>query len=322
MKTNLSFSDRKTTINGESVMGIFIAVIIGIIAILACYGAYAEKKGKSDANDKLSAISTSHNITISFPSQAGYLAFCDDEQLLISYRNFDKRYLEIKYDTIIDFEKWSNSNCVTFFALNPTYTEYVSGDVGADRLKELIEKLASIMADNSVKVYKEYAKIVTIPSNAARVHIKACNGYSSIIPNNIRQISDVHLWGNQQQIFMMPIFVNLAHFKTHSDIYKVITLDKKNIVSLTQEGDVHYTTEIHGGGGGGSSIKGAIIGGVIAGDAGAIIGSRKPNEAITSSTKQIDDRTTNLKLLDSSNNFCEILFDYNDYYAISKIIKK
>ena len=303
-------------------MGIVIAVIIGVIAILACYGAYAEKKGKSDANDKLKAITPSHNITVSFTSMAGYLAFCDDEQLLISYRNFDKRLVEIKYETILKCEKNPQINGVSFWALTPTNTEYGSGDVGVGRLEELKSKFASIVSENSTKAHKQYVKKASIPSNAARVHVKDYSGDSTAIPRHIKYIVDYYFWGNEESVFLMPAFKDLAHFKTYPHVYEKITIDRKSIVSVVQEGDVHYTTEIHGGGGGGSSIKGAIIGGVIAGDAGAIIGSRKPTEAITSTTKQIDDRTTNLKVLDSNNNFCEILFDYNDYYAISKIIEK
>lgn len=302
-------------------MWIFI-VIIGVVALLAFYGFRMEKKGKEEANSKLKGLDGSRNVTVSFISQAGYLAFCDDEQTLISYRNFDKRLVEIKYDTILHCEKHSQINGVAFWALTPTYTEYGSGDVGADKLVELKDKFSSIITRNSTKAYNEYKNIVAIPSNAARVHIKGCKGYSSLISNSIQNISDVHFWANDNSVFMMPSFSNLVHFRTCSNVYRVITINKSNIVSVVQEGDVHYTTEVHGGGGGGSSIKGAIIGGVIAGEAGAIIGSRKSTDPITSSTKQIDDRTTNVKILDSNNNFCEILFEHNDYYAISKFVGK
>lgn len=47
---------------------------------------------------------------------------------------------------------------------------------------------------------------------------------------------------------------------------------------------------ITGGGGGGSSLKGAVIGGVIAGDAGAIIGSRKKVDEVKTTYKNVDDR--------------------------------
>ena len=57
---------------------------------------------------------------------------------------------------------------------------------------------------------------------------------------------------------------------------------------------------ISGGGGGGSSIGGAIVGGMIAGDTGAIIGSRKKVEEIKTTYKKIDDREIELFLEDNT----------------------
>lgn len=52
-------------------------------------------------------------------------------------------------------------------------------------------------------------------------------------------------------------------------------IDLKQVKYYRLLGEKYVTMEITGGGGGGTSIKGAVIGGLIAGDAGAIIGSRK-----------------------------------------------
>ena len=65
-----------------------------------------------------------------------------------------------------------------------------------------------------------------------------------------------------------------------------------DIQYFTKEGDVQYTSKISGGGGGGSSLSGAIVGGLIAGDAGAIIGSRKKINEIKTETQTIDSRKT------------------------------
>lgn len=75
-----------------------------------------------------------------------------------------------------------------------------------------------------------------------------------------------------------------------------IPIDK--IQYYTKEGDVQYTSHVSGGGGGGSSLKGAVIGGVIAGDAGAIIGSRKKVNPITTETRTHDSRQTVLRYYD------------------------
>ena len=55
-------------------------------------------------------------------------------------------------------------------------------------------------------------------------------------------------------------------------------------------GEKYVTTEVSGGGGGGSSIKGAVIGGLIAGDAGAIIGSRKAVDQVKGTSTVHDEQ--------------------------------
>ena len=72
-------------------------------------------------------------------------------------------------------------------------------------------------------------------------------------------------------------------------------------------GDMYTTTNISGGGGGGYSLSGAIVGGMVAGDVGAIIGSRQPVNPIVSSTKVHDNRTV------------ELLFHRNGYVDTLKL---
>ena len=73
-----------------------------------------------------------------------------------------------------------------------------------------------------------------------------------------------------------------------------------DIQYFAKEGDVQYTSKISGGGGGGSSISGAIIGGLIAGDAGAIIGSRQKIEEIKTETQTFDSRKTVIRFYKDS----------------------
>ena len=75
--------------------------------------------------------------------------------------------------------------------------------------------------------------------------------------------------------------------------YNVISI--KDIKYFCKEGDVQYETQISGGGGGGPSIKGAIIGGIIAGEAGMIVGGRKKINEINSETITHDSRRTIFK---------------------------
>lgn len=64
----------------------------------------------------------------------------------------------------------------------------------------------------------------------------------------------------------------------------------KDIEYFISQGEIYRETRISGGGGGGSSLGGAVIGGVIAGEAGAIIGSRKAGTPITSRLVTHDER--------------------------------
>lgn len=71
-----------------------------------------------------------------------------------------------------------------------------------------------------------------------------------------------------------------------------------SIQCYTKEGDIQYTAHVSGGGGGGSSLGGAIIGGVLGGDAGAVIGSRRKVAPIKTETQTHDSRQTVLRYYD------------------------
>ena len=67
-----------------------------------------------------------------------------------------------------------------------------------------------------------------------------------------------------------------------------ISLDKIEYYGV--EGKVFRENKISGGGGGGSSVVGAIVGGAIAGETGAIIGSRRKVNEIKSELLTHDNR--------------------------------
>lgn len=89
-------------------------------------------------------------------------------------------------------------------------------------------------------------------------------------------------------------YANGAEFK-----YEKIAVEQLQM--FYKEGDVQYTTKISGGGGGGSSVLGALVGGAIAGEVGAIIGSRKSTKSIVSSTVAHDGRKTVVRYFDVNN---------------------
>lgn len=76
-------------------------------------------------------------------------------------------------------------------------------------------------------------------------------------------------------------------------------IKSKDIKYYKKEGDIQYQTIVSGGGGGGSNIAGAVVGGVLAGEAGAVIGSRNRVEEIKSETVTHDTRQTVFKYFDN-----------------------
>lgn len=86
-----------------------------------------------------------------------------------------------------------------------------------------------------------------------------------------------------------------------------------NIQYFSAEGDVQYTTRISGGGGGGSTITGAIVGGLLAGEAGAIVGSRKKVNEIKSESITHDSRNTLIRYY-RENELLTISYDGFDVY--------
>jgi hypothetical protein len=106
--------------------------------------------------------------------------------------------------------------------------------------------------------------------------------------------------------------VSLYHQKY---LYKLISEPLSNIKHFKHDGEVSYETKISGGSGGGSSIGGAITGGIIAGSVGAVIGSRKKTEEITSERIRHDNRQTVLEVQDGA-----YYFDYDGYDILLELI--
>ncbi|KUO75744.1 MAG: hypothetical protein APF81_17865 [Desulfosporosinus sp. BRH_c37] len=98
-----------------------------------------------------------------------------------------------------------------------------------------------------------------------------------------------------------------------------VKISVDNIKSFTRKGDIRTETRVTGGGGGGSSIKGAVIGEVIAGPAGAIIGSRKKNEAIKTENIVIDERQTIMEI-DHNGERKFLFFDSKAYEVFLQMI--
>lgn len=121
--------------------------------------------------------------------------------------------------------------------------------------------------------------------------------YDSILSNAIKSSNA------KMQIFYMKINVNDIQY------YKV-------------DGEVSTFTEITGGGNTGSDYGKAIVGGILAGAAGAIIASRPKTEPIKSVTTTIDDRYCYLVYYDSKRLLCNLRFSKEAKEQFDKIISE
>jgi hypothetical protein len=125
-----------------------------------------------------------------------------------------------------------------------------------------------IQKDNEDAQKKDsYNKINNIPYNAST--IKKYNGEYQA-PYNI--------WKDGESLQLVSTY-NSGGYIRHS-------INISDIISYNIIGDAYTETNVTGGG---SSLTGAVIGGAIAGGAGAVIGSRKK---IETETKRIDKRKT------------------------------
>ena len=96
-----------------------------------------------------------------------------------------------------------------------------------------------------------------------------------------------YIWIDDDCLYLCSYFDE--EFDEKDKIEKTV-IPIKDILYYHLYGEVYNKTIIEGGGGGGTSISGAVIGGLIAGGAGAIIGSRKEVNPITTRSEKIDNR--------------------------------
>ena len=98
-----------------------------------------------------------------------------------------------------------------------------------------------------------------------------------------------------------------------------ISIPLEDIEYFAKQGEVYRENRISGGGGGGSSVKGAIVGSIIAGDAGAVIGSRKKVEEVRSQLVTHDTRETFINYF-QDNTRISLFFDVDSYISFNDVI--
>ena len=120
--------------------------------------------------------------------------------------------------------------------------------------------------------------------------------------NKLRLVSSPHwLLSEPDKLYFFGDFIETGE----------IDIDNINYYSL--QGEKYTTTELNGGG---SSLGKAVVGGAIAGSAGAVIASRKE---VTSSTKVVDERQTIINY-QNENGVTHIILSSNAYDFLLEIL--
>ena len=176
--------------------------------------------------------------------------------------------------------------------------------------------------------YSNYKKSSGIPESTPYISFKSISfwiwrdGDSNILCLAPRIISskDIQFWttNNNSRLILDNVTSELPSRIHH--LNSVLKISLSAIKYFAVEGDFYRENKISGGGGGGSSITGAVIGGVIAGDTGAIIGSRKKTNEITSKVIEHDTRHTMLTYVTDSGSIRVMAFDYSGYKILNDII--
>lgn len=148
----------------------------------------------------------------------------------------------------------------------------------------------------------EYIKNNNIPLNKEDIYC---------ISKDSEDINDrLYAWIENYDLCL----INANHINRKEGLLKEkLLLPLKNIAFYSLEGDYRVQQIIEGGG---TSLTGAVIGGILAGGAGAIIGSRKKTET---KEKEIDDRKTYLYYMENDE-AREIVFNKDAYIKLKTLI--
>ncbi|MGO5064102.1 MULTISPECIES: hypothetical protein [unclassified Clostridium] len=169
-----------------------------------------------------------------------------------------------------------------------------------------LSSIFMVWSKNNTERHNEKYNLPKGNNNIRTVHIidMEYNGISihKIYNTKVEEYIDgSYIWKDESNIYIVP-----DEF-TH-DGFDKIQIPINRIIYFTRIGDCYTSTH-----GGGSRLGGAVAGAVIAGETGAMIGSRKKVE-----TKLVDKRITILKVLDKNEKI--IKFKSEDYDAFLKLI--
>ena len=285
-------------------------VIILIIAVVVIVVLISKSQGtkQESALAKLMSIDpkmgpTAKGIYVGWAlgvSQANKTVYINNKDTIVEIPFSQLVGIDIELDPV-------KSGIYTQYSLCNLIIHYTSGEMRFYAAKGDADQIRkALMPIIEQKVQLHNSAITKTAGKKAKMIEVTVIGQSqpSITPHRVKAYID-------NNVLRLEEIATLDNIKFHGFSASV---SLSAIVAFEQIGNVHYTTDVSGGG---SSLTGAIIGGVIAGGAGAIIGSR---QEVTSSTRKIDDRATVLKYR-RGEQILQILFMYDDYYLLRDLIK-
>lgn len=164
--------------------------------------------------------------------------------------------------------------------------------------------------------YDEIRKQVSIPETAKEITYFKSSVKSPIELANKKQ--KVYIWKSDGNICFFPCSPEAVDSISLATL-KINSVPVSQIEYFSKRGEVFRENKISGGGGGGSSIGGAVAGGLIAGEAGAVIGSRKKVNEIKSELITHDTRETFLNYFDGNERH-SLFFDDNAFQRFNDLI--
>lgn len=169
--------------------------------------------------------------------------------------------------------------------------------------------------------YDEIRKQVNIPETAKEIIYFKSSQNSPIILAPITLTNgkqEVYIWKSEGDISFFPCSLSNIDSVSIANL-KVKTISLSQIEYFSKGGEIFRENKITGGGGGGSSIGGAVAGGLIAGEVGAVIGSRKKTSEIKSELITHDTRNAFLNYFDNNERHT-LFFDIDAYQIFNDLI--
>lgn len=164
--------------------------------------------------------------------------------------------------------------------------------------------------------YDEIRKQVSIPETTKEIIYFKSSAKSPIELANTKQ--KVYIWKADGNICFFPCSPETVDSISLATL-KINSVPVSQIEYFSKRGEVFRENKISGGGGGGSSIGGAVAGGLIAGEAGAVIGSRKKVNEIKSELITHDTRETFVNYF-VGNERHSLFFDNNAFQTFNDLI--